>query len=274
MLKRIPFNAEGITVFTLSMVANAFSLWILLWILWGKIQIHPQARLLMLIVNFSGVLWNTISVIRYYYQSPPYSELFHYLLGMIVFLGDFMAQFEILKLFHVISRLDPSKIQRFQWISLAFCCVAGVGPVFRLLDPLNFFLDTWDTYGAIIVTVCIFLFYLWYQIFLVTKLYQSMQQSTKKHDIKSQNTIAYVQFTCKLLFLGIYQLLGVIVWGWGYMGSMNREKDMILIRTGECIAQSHLVWNVLFIKAIKEFTFPTRTPTVVRKKGEEDTVKL
>jgi hypothetical protein len=228
----------------------------------------------MMSVNVFGILWNCVSVFRYYQFSPPYSELAHYTLGMGVFIGDLMSQFEILKLFHVISGLDPITIQRGQWISFLFCVVSGLGTLFRPLNPQSAFLELWDTYGAILITSCIFLFYLWYQIFIVTKLYQSMQQSAKKDRIKTQNTSAYIQFTCKLILLGIYQVLGAILWGWGYMGTTGSYKDAVLIRTGECVAQSHLVLNVLFIKAVKEFKFPSKNPSTIRKKCEEDTIKL
>jgi hypothetical protein len=274
----IPFNAAGTIVFLISMAANAFSLWILLWMAWGKIQIHHPARLLMFFVNCIGILWNIISVVRYYYHSPPSSVLIHYLLGLIVLLGDFMAQFEILKLFHVISGLDQKRMQRLQWFSLVFCSVLGLGTVVRALGPFHLFLKIWDDYGVIISTLFIGLFYLWYQVFLVTKLYQSMQQSTKKHNIKSQNTTAYVQLISKLVLLSLCQYIGGVIWGWGFLGtqnpSQNLTRDRMLVRVGESIGQSHLVLNVLFIKFIKKFTFSTKTSLSVRQKAEEDTIRL
>jgi hypothetical protein len=280
MEQPIPFDAAGTSVFLISMAANAFSLWILLWILWGKIQIHYAARLLILFVNCIGILWNIISVIRYYYRSPPHSELIHYLFGLFALLGDFMVQFEILKLFQVISGLDQKKLQKLQWFSLIFCGTLGMGPFFRLLDPLNFILRRWENLGVIMATLFISLFYFWYQIFLVTKLYQSMQQCAKLAKRKSQNSIAYIQLICKLVFLSLYQYVGLCIWGWGFWGtqnsSQNLTRDRMLVRIGESIGQSHLVLNVLFIKAIKEFRFPTptKTPSPPPKKVEEDTIKL
>jgi hypothetical protein len=260
----IPWDVAGTSVFLISMAANAFSLWILLWMLCGKVQIHYAARLLMLFVNCIGILWNSAAVIRYYHPSPPsLVAVLHYFLGVVVAIGDLMSQFEILKLFHFISGLDQKRMQRLQWFSLVFCCVLGaLGNYLLYLDPLNSFLLLWDTYGPPLMAMFIALFYLWYQIFLVTKLYQSMQQSAKVAKIKNQNSIAYVQLISQLVFLGLYQYVGVFIWGWGYVGTQNRNRDRMLVRVGESIGQSHLVLNVLFIKAIKKFTFPSKTSTL------------
>jgi hypothetical protein len=272
---QIPWDAAGITVFLLSMGANVLALWILLWIFLGKIQIQHQARFWMIMVNTVGIIWNCISVYRYYYEfPPPYFPLIHYLIGVCITTGDFMCQFEILKLFHVITGLPPIILQWWQWISLAFCFVAGaLGTILMLLYPTDPWLLAWDTYGIVLITAYIGFFYLWMQIFLVTKLYQTMQKSAKKEIVKDRNTIAYVQFIAKLLLVALCQYLGAVLWGWGYIGTDQVVRDRMLIRIGENIGQFHLVLNVLYIKAIKEFKFPAKVPSTPREKPDPAPLK-
>jgi hypothetical protein len=71
----------------------------------------------------------------------------------------------------------------------------------------------------------------------------------------------YFTLIAEYTLLGLYQLVGLALWGWGMtggMGSMDLVWALVFIRTGECVAQSHVAFSSIFVKHIKEFKFPRK----------------
>jgi hypothetical protein len=123
----IPLDATGVFVLVCSLISNIATVWIIGQIIQNRVQMMLRVKWLMLTNNIFGLLWSIVSIIRYYIVTYPYLTMLHITFGVIILIGDFMAQIEILKLFHFITNLRIRSILIFQWCSLGFCllCVGG-----------------------------------------------------------------------------------------------------------------------------------------------------
>jgi hypothetical protein len=259
--KPIPFDALGTLIFAISILFDVFGAYVICLILQGCVQLRQRVKYLMLFCNIGGLLWSCVSIIRYYYIVFPQSNHIHYLLGNLVTIGDLMAQFEILKLFQFISGLNPRLVSILQWLSLSFCVFCSLGAFVALgFNNNSEFIYIWGEFGAIVTGVYVIGFYFWYQLFLTTKLYQTMHTNSSGmlRDRENQSS-KYYKLITEFSFLGVYQLIGLGIWGYGMMagmGTLDLAQSRMFIRAGECVGQSHAGLSVLFIKRIKEFRFP------------------
>jgi hypothetical protein len=171
---RIPIDYINILVQIFSFIINIFAIYIIFNILKRTIPLPKNIKHVMLICNTFGILWYCIAISRYYYYPYNDLELFHYSIGMVVVISDFMAQFELLKVFEVISGLSRGKIRFSQLFMLLFCTITSLGPIFIRIIPDNVMIRYWDQFGSLVIVLVIVLFSIWFYIFLTTKLYQSM----------------------------------------------------------------------------------------------------
>jgi hypothetical protein len=78
---------------------------------------------------------------------------------------------------------------------------------------------------------------------------------TKEHALRGN----YLRIMVPFGFFGIYQLVGVGIYGWGMMrglGTLDIIWSRLYIRIGEFCAQSHSSFSVLFFHMLKKFKFP------------------
>jgi hypothetical protein len=117
----------------------------------------------------------------------------------------------------------------------------------------------WDVYGLTIMVVYLSSFYLWYQFFMLYKLYRAMRNNSRKNpDQQERQMIDFVRIIIELFICGLVLILGIVLWISGSVLPLTVRNSRLLIRSGECVAQGHLVLNVIFLKRIREFTFPKR----------------
>jgi hypothetical protein len=107
-------------------------------------------------------------------------------------------------------------------------------------------------------------FYLWYQFFMLYKLYWAMRSNSRKNPNQRERQITdFVRIIIELLICGLVLILGIFLWITGNVATLTFRNSRLLIRSGECVAQAHLVLNVIFLKRIREFTFPKGQGTTI-----------
>jgi hypothetical protein len=189
---------------------------------------------------------------------------------MSVMTGDLMGQFEILKLFHSISGLSRLFVLYFQ-ITLFLVFTTGFsGSFFVALFPDVTWVQLWGLNGPFVSLIVLALFYLWFQGFLTTKLYQSMLISVEiEVELIKERKCKYCRLMKEYSLLGFFFLIGLGFWIWGMTSFAESKWELMVIRIGESVAQVHIACSSLFVKHIKEFKFPvekknTDTKTTVK----------